>query len=72
MADAFKGKGFRKHLVGFNYGGLRTTDGQKVYRELLGEELFYRIEKAHREEAARQGTIWVPSSANDALSPVQS
>lgn len=57
MADAFKGKGFRKHLVGFNYGGLRTTDGQKVYRELLEEELLYRIEKAHRDEAAQQGTV---------------
>ena len=73
VADAFKGKGFRKHLVGFNYGGLRTTDGQKVDRELLGEELLYRIEKAHRDETAQQGTMWVPSSsANDALSSVQS
>ncbi|WP_248805109.1 hypothetical protein [Pseudomonas sp. MWU13-2100] len=73
MPDARKGRGFRKHLVAFNYGGLCITGGQSADPDVLAEEIVYRIGKAHHEEEARQGAIWVSSSsANDALSPVQS
>jgi hypothetical protein len=71
MPSARKGKGFRKHLVVFNYGGLRDEDGNNVDYENLEEELTYRIEKAHQEEHEQSHSVYVPSSsANDALSPV--
>ncbi|WP_249384301.1 hypothetical protein [Pseudomonas fluorescens] len=71
MPSARKGKGFRKHLVVFNYGGLRDEDGKNVDYENLEEELTYRIEKAHQEEHEQSHSVYVPSSsANDALAPV--
>lgn len=47
MPSSRKGKGFRKHLVVFNYGGLVTTDGIKVKADDLSDELIYRIQKAN-------------------------
>lgn len=46
MPSARKGKGFRKHLVVFNYGGLKTLDGELVNATDLEEEIIYRIEKS--------------------------
>lgn len=69
MPSARKGKGFRKHLVVFNYGGLRDQDGKNVDYENLQDELTYRIQKAHQEEHEQSNRVYVPSSsANDALS----
>ncbi|MDQ0655221.1 hypothetical protein [Pseudomonas cedrina] len=71
MPSARKGKGFRKHLVVFNYGGLRDEDGKNVDYDDLEDELAYRIEKAHQKEHELINPVYVPSSsANDALSPV--
>ena len=71
MPSARKGKGFRKHLVVFNYGGLRDKDGKNVDYDNLEEEIAYRIQKAHKEEYDQSNLVYAPSSAaNDALSPV--
>jgi len=73
MPSARKGKGFRKYLVVFNYGGLRDEDGKNVDYDNLEEEILYRIEKAHLLEAEQSRGVFVPSSsANDALTPVTS
>lgn len=71
MPSARKGRGFRKHLVVFNYGGLRDEDGKNVGYDNLEDELMYRIKKAHKEEYEFSSPLYVPStSANDALSSV--
>lgn len=49
IASARKGKGFRKHLVAFNYGGLRTADGKLVHADDLNDELVYRINSKQTE-----------------------
>ena len=71
MPSARKGKGFRKHLVVFNYGGLRDEDGKNAGYDNLEDEIAYRIEKAYQEEHEQSNIVRVPSSAaNDALSSV--
>lgn len=58
---ATKGRGFRKHVVVFNYGGLRALDGKSVDPDDLYEELSYRIGRAYQAESA----IVVPASASN-------
>jgi hypothetical protein len=49
MPSARKGKGFRKSLVVFNYGRLKTLDGINVNADDLSDELVYRIQKANEQ-----------------------
>jgi hypothetical protein len=73
MPSARKGRGFRKHLVVFNYGGLRDEDGKNVDYDNLEDEIIFRIEKANHQEYCQSNPVYVPtSSANDALLPVAS
>ncbi|MGO4801223.1 hypothetical protein ACEN2T_18235 [Pseudomonas sp. W22_MBD1_FP4] len=73
MPSARKGKGFRKHLVVFNYGGLRDDASLNVNYDDLEAEIHYRIKKAHEEEQELNNAVWAPSSAaNDAVSSVTS
>lgn len=56
---AAKGRGFRKYVVVFTYGGLRDIDGKSVDPDDLYEELNYRIGRAYQEESS----IVIPASA---------